>query len=72
MLADRVNVLEGLVEDMSRGHVPNVFKELGWNAEWQYNRNDLLARILVRTLIMTAVFDYLRNGRSNQVLAYQD
>jgi len=38
LFADRVNMVEGLIEDLARGHVPNVFKEMGGPAEWKYNR----------------------------------
>src|ERR687884_1988248 len=31
MLADRVNVVEGILQDLMKGHVPNVFAESGWN-----------------------------------------
>jgi hypothetical protein len=38
LFADRVNMVEGLVEDLASGHVPNLFKEMGGAAEWKYNR----------------------------------
>ncbi|HEX8280845.1 MAG TPA: hypothetical protein VF551_05680, partial [Chthoniobacterales bacterium] len=31
--ADRIGVLEGYVEDLGRGHIPNPFAERGWAAE---------------------------------------
>ncbi|MDH6165499.1 hypothetical protein M2282_000627 [Variovorax boronicumulans] len=37
LLADRVNVGEGLVEDLSRGHVPNLYAEMGGRAELRHN-----------------------------------
>jgi hypothetical protein len=36
--ADRVDVVEGLVGDLARGHLPNLPAEMGWRAEWRYNR----------------------------------
>ena len=36
LAADRVNVVEGVVEDLVHGHVPNIFKEMGWGAELRY------------------------------------
>ena len=38
LFADRVDVVEGIVDDLAHGHVPNVFKEIGGPAEWRYNR----------------------------------
>jgi hypothetical protein len=37
LFADRVNVGEGLVSDLARGHVPNVYAEMGGRAELQHN-----------------------------------
>src|SRR4028118_1090825 len=47
MLADRVGVVEGIVSDLARGHVPNIFGELGWKAEWKHNRKSLVTKIAV-------------------------
>ena len=38
LLADRINVVEGIIDDLGRGHIPNIIKERGWTAEWKYNR----------------------------------
>ena len=38
LLADRVNMVEGLGSDVMRGHLPNVFAEMGGKAEFTYNR----------------------------------
>lgn len=55
MLADRVGMVEGVFEDLGRGHVPNVFGELGWKAEWQHNRKSLVTRVVIGTLVTCAV-----------------
>jgi hypothetical protein len=47
MLADRVNVGEGLVEDLAHGHVPNVLGEMGIRAEWKHNRAGLVRKAAV-------------------------
>ena len=63
MVADRVGVVEGLAGDLARGHVPNIFGELGWKAEWRYNRTRLVTRVLVGAVIASAAVAFLR-GRS--------
>jgi len=63
MLADRVGVLEGYVEDITRGHVPNVFAERGWKAEWQHNRTSLVTRVAVGAVLATATIAYLRRDK---------
>ena len=59
ILADRVNVWEGIVDDIMHGHIPNFFAESGWKAEWKYNKKGMVSRILVRVAIMTAVIALL-------------
>ena len=65
MLADRVGEVEGVLEDLGRGHLPNIPGELGWKAEWKHNRQGLVTRILVGTAVAAAVFSYLRSKRED-------
>jgi hypothetical protein len=59
MLADRVGVVEGVLADLGRGRVPNVFAERGWKAEWEHNRTSLIGRILLIATLVSAVVAYL-------------
>ncbi len=63
VLADRVSVAEGVLEDLKRGKVPNVFAERGWKAEWEHNRTSLVRRVLVRAVLVSAAVAYLRRRR---------
>jgi hypothetical protein len=38
MGADRINVVEGVAQDLARGKVPNVPAEMGARAEWKHNK----------------------------------
>jgi hypothetical protein len=62
MLADRVSVVEGVLGDLKRGRVPNVFAERGWKAEWKHNRTTLVRRVLVRAVLISAALAYF-SGR---------
>jgi hypothetical protein len=63
MLADRVGVAKGLLEDVARGHIPNIPGELGWRAEGQHNRKSLVTRVVVGTVLVGALVAYLtRDG----------
>ena len=56
MGADRINVVEGLVADLARGKVPDLFDELGLKAEWKYDRPAAVRRAAVATtLTSTAI-----------------
>ena len=63
MVADRVGVAEGILGDLAHGHIPNIVAELGWKAEWRYNRKGFVTRVLVGTLLASAAVAYLRRGR---------
>ena len=65
MLADRVSAVEGLLGDLKQGHVPNVFAERGWKAEWKLNRTSLVRRIVVRVVLVAAAVAYFRSGRTD-------
>jgi hypothetical protein len=65
MLADRVNVVEGVLGDLRYARVPNVFAERGWKAEWKHDRTNLVRRILVRAVLISAAVVYLSNRRAD-------
>ncbi|HRO43234.1 MAG TPA: hypothetical protein PL009_10395 [Flavipsychrobacter sp.] len=66
ILADRVNMVEGLVDDLKQGIIPNIWKERGWNAEWKYNRKGFVQKVVVAAAITTVAVMLLsgRKGRS--------
>lgn len=51
ILADRINAVEGIIDDIKSGHLPNFFAERGWSAEWKYNREGFVKKVLTGTLI---------------------
>jgi hypothetical protein len=68
ILADRVNVIEGIAQDLAKGIVPNIFKERGWNAEWKYNRPALITKVAVRVAIVSAIAAYIVYSRKRRRL----
>jgi hypothetical protein len=67
MLADRVGVVEGMLEDLTRGRVPNIFAERGWKAEWKHNRKSLVTRVLIGAVLASAAVVYLRSRRDDSL-----
>lgn len=55
LLADRIDVVEGLVEDISKGYFPNILAERGMKASWKYNRNEVVTKAIVATAVLSAV-----------------
>lgn len=47
LMADRINVVEGIGEDLLSGHVPNVFAEMGIKAEWEHNKAGLVRKVAI-------------------------
>ena len=55
LVADRVNVVEGILDDLREGQFPNIFAEKGGKAVWKHNRKEILTKVAVGVLLTTAV-----------------
>jgi hypothetical protein len=47
MGADRVNVVEGVLQDLSKGKIPNVPAEMGVRSEYRHNKSGLVTKLAV-------------------------
>ena len=65
LLADRVNMVEGLVDDLKQGIFPNIFAEKGWKGELKHNKAGLAQKVLVGTAFTAAfvAFLYTKNKK---------
>ncbi|MCE7063323.1 hypothetical protein [Dyadobacter sp. CY343] len=63
LLADRVNVIEGVKEDIQSGHIPDFFGELGGKAELKYNKAGLVRKIALGSLITIVAVAWLGRKR---------
>ena len=52
MGADRINVVEGVGQDLARGKVPNIPAEMGARAEWKHNRKGFVTKVAVTTVVV--------------------
>lgn len=55
LLADRVNMVEGIVDDLKHGHIPNIFAEKGMKADWKYNRKEVIRNVVITAAVSTAL-----------------
>ena len=55
LLADRINVVEGVIQDLTEGTIPNIFVEKGWKSDLKYNRKGLVKRLLIQTAVLGVV-----------------
>jgi len=65
LLAARVNVVEGIVDDLKHGHIPNIFAEKGMKAELKHNPKGLAKKVLV-TIAVTSIAYALLKGKSKK------
>lgn len=70
LLADRINVVEGIFDDLLHGHIPNVYKEMGGPAERKYNPQGFQKKVFVAGLFLIAlpVFFAFRNKDEKKAL----
>ena len=64
LFADRVNVVEGIGQDLRQGRIPNVFAEMGVKAELAHNPTGLARKALLATAVVGLGYYLLRRRRS--------
>ncbi|MFC3199988.1 hypothetical protein ACFOET_20375 [Parapedobacter deserti] len=55
LLADRINVVEGFLDDLRRGHIPNIFAEKGANAAWKHDRKRVVTKLIVGAVLTAGI-----------------
>jgi hypothetical protein len=59
VLADRVNVIEGMVMDLVKGKIPNIIAERGLQSEWKHNKSGLLKKAVVGAVSLAIVLFFM-------------
>ncbi|SDG58231.1 hypothetical protein SAMN04487996_12055 [Dyadobacter soli] len=60
LVADRINMFEGVAEDFKSGHIPDVFSEMGGRAEIKHNAKGLAKKAFIGLAAVTLVVALLR------------
>jgi hypothetical protein len=63
LFADRINMVEGIADDLVKGHVPNIFAEMGWKSELKYNRAGAIRKIAIASAAVGLGYYLLRKRR---------
>jgi len=63
ILADRINVYEGIIEDAITGKLPNLFKEKGWSQEWKYDKIGVAKKAVAVGFIAALAITYYKAKR---------
>ena len=66
IIADRIGAVEGVIDDLAHGHVPNLFAEHGLKSEWKYNRKAFVQKVAVNTIIAGVVVGLIVYGRKKR------
>jgi hypothetical protein len=56
IFADRINVVEGIIDDLKQGHIPNVFAESGFKSSLKYNKPAVLKKVFLGALVAAVVW----------------
>lgn len=59
VLADRIGMVEGIIEDLSKGIIPNIPAERGWTAEWKYNQKNFIIKVAAGAAVTAALVVFL-------------
>jgi hypothetical protein len=63
LAADRVNMVEGIVDDLAHGHLPNVLGEMGIRSELRHNPAGLVRKALITTAVLGGIMVLLKRRR---------
>lgn len=55
LFADRVNVCGGVLDDLKKGKIPNLYEEMGWRAEFKYNRAAATRKLVIGAGVLGVV-----------------
>jgi hypothetical protein len=58
-------MVEGIVSDLARGHLPNIFGEMGLKAEWKHNRKSLVTKIVVGAVIASVAIVFFSKKKDD-------
>ena len=69
LLADRINMIEGLVEDMSKGKMPNIYVERGWRAIVKHDKVLAAKKVAFAALTVAAVVALMNRNKIKRRLS---
>ncbi len=72
ILADRINVVEGIIDDIAHGKVPNIFAEKGYGAMWKHNKKGVVTRVAVLTGVVVFATMLLGGKKENKKTRNKD
>jgi hypothetical protein len=65
LAADRINVVEGIADDLLHGKVPNIPGEMGIRSEVQHNMPGLIRKVAVTGAVLAVITALVRSAQSS-------
>ena len=66
VMADRINVIEGIIDDIKHGIMPNIIKEKGMKAAWQHNRKGVIKDVAIAAGVLSLAVILLSKKKSKK------
>lgn len=66
VLADRINVVEGVIEDIAHGIFPNILAEKGYKGKFEHDKAGAIYRVAVGTLLIGGAIMLLAGGKKRK------
>lgn len=63
IFADRIDVIQGKLNDLMHGVIPNPWIERGWRAEWKHNRAAFVTKTATTAFLITAGIMLMKSKR---------
>jgi len=67
LLADRINVVEGIIDDLKRGYIPNIFAERGMKADLKHNRKEVIRNIVTAAVVTIVLITVLSKRKRKRI-----
>jgi hypothetical protein len=67
MMADRVNVIEGVLSDLMHLRLPNIFAEKGMKAQWKYDRKVVVRKAVIAVAVTIALIWWRKRKREHRL-----
>lgn len=63
--ADRINMVEGVLQDLGRGKVPNIPGEMGIRSELRHNKAGFAKKVAVAAVAGALIYGLSRRGKAS-------
>lgn len=63
IFADRINVYEGIINDLKTGHIPNIFAEKGFRSTWKHNPKKVVEKVFTVVAAVLVIQSLIKRKR---------